>query len=188
MGREREVDGLGDSQNLFHTDTQGDKKLRFDLGERMFHNETYGLRMRKSKLDTPHIKKELLKRLAVGESQNCIAKSVGLDQSQVSRFANRGDIRAFIEQEQKRLLDAVPDAVENVKSLVREFKDIPVKETKRRELSYKASADVMKSVGLFPTPIQSQTFVNICNTKNEIISPLMWEVLRKYAESFKLTP
>ena len=57
--------------------------------------------MRKSKLDTPHIKEMVVKKLAVGESQESIAKDVGLNQSQVSRWiANREDIRSLIEQQQ----------------------------------------------------------------------------------------
>ncbi len=144
--------------------------------------------MRKSKLDTPHIKKEVIKRLAVGESQSSIANSVGLDQSQVSRFSSREDIRAFIEEEQKKLLEVVPDAVGNVMSLVREMKVIPAKDTKRRELSYKASADVLKSVGLLPTPLQSQTLVKICSSQNVFMSPVMAEALKKYGESLKLSP
>ena len=144
--------------------------------------------MRRSKLDTPHIKKEVIKRLAVGEPQNSVAKDVGLDQSQVSRFSRREDIQAFIEQEQKRLLDVVPDAVENVMSLVREMKDIPAKDTKRRELSYKASTDVLKSVGLLPTPLQSQTLVKIYSSQNVFMSPVMAEALKKYGESLKLSP
>jgi len=144
--------------------------------------------MRKSKLDTPHIKKEVIKRLAVGESQSSIANSVGLDQSQVSRFSSREDIRAFIEEEQKKLLEVVPDAVGNVMSLVREMKDIPAKDTKRRELSYKASTDVLKSVGLLPTPLQSQTLVKIYSSQNVFMSPVMAEALKKYGESLKLSP
>lgn len=144
--------------------------------------------MRKSRLDTPHIKKEIVKRLAVGESQSSIARDVGLDQSQVSRFASREDIRAFIEQEQKSLLDVVPDAVENVKCLVREMKDIPAQDTKRRELSYMATKDVLKSVGILPTPLQSQTFINITKTQHTLISPIIQEMLNKIAESFRLTP
>lgn len=142
--------------------------------------------VRKSKLDTPHIKKEITKRLAVGESQNSIARDVGLDQSQVSRWSRKEDIRAFIEQEQKKLLEVVPDAVGNVMFLVREMKDIPAKDTKRRELSYKASADVLKSVGLLPTPLQSQTLVNIYSSQNVFMSPAMAEALKKYGESLKL--
>ena len=74
--------------------------------------------MKKSKLDSPHIKAEVIKRIAVGESQSRIAGDVGLHRSQVSRFARREDIKPFIEQEQLKLLEAVPDAVENLTGLV----------------------------------------------------------------------
>jgi hypothetical protein len=112
--------------------------------------------MRKSKLDVPHIKKQVIKRLATGEPQASIAKSVGLRQPQISRFANREDIKPFIEQEQIRLAEAVPEAVDNVKDLVREMRDIPKKDIRRRELSYKASHDTLKAFGIMPTPVQSQ--------------------------------
>ena len=136
--------------------------------------------MKKSKLDAPHIKTEVVKRLAVGESQSSISKAVGLHRSQVSRFANREDIQAFIEQEQKRLLEVVPDAVENVKRLVREMKKIPKKENKRRELSFKASSDVLKSVGILPSPVQSQTLVNIYQKNiNQFIPPVIQKLLEE---------
>lgn len=47
--------------------------------------------MKRSKLDVSHIKKEVIRRLAVGESQRSIAKDVGVDHSQISRFARRED-------------------------------------------------------------------------------------------------
>ena len=74
--------------------------------------------MKRSKLDIPHIKKDVIRRLAVGESQGSIAKDVGLSQSQISRFARREDIKPFIENEQMRLIGKVPDAVDYVKSLI----------------------------------------------------------------------
>jgi hypothetical protein len=133
--------------------------------------------VRKSKLEPPHVKQEIVKRLASGESQYSIAKEVGLNRSTVCRFANRGDIRRLIEQEQRKLIEVVPDAVENVKSLVREMKEIPQEEIKRRELSYKASKDVLKSVGILPTPAHSQTFIDISQENNQIISPVVWQVI-----------
>ena len=48
--------------------------------------------MKKSKLDTPHIKQEVVKRLAVGESQRSIAMDVGVDHSRISRFIRREDV------------------------------------------------------------------------------------------------
>ena len=71
--------------------------------------------MKKSKLDTPHIRQEVMKRLAVGENKAAIARDLGLHRSDVSRFAKREDILPLIQHEQMKLVEAVPDAVENVK-------------------------------------------------------------------------
>ena len=142
--------------------------------------------MRKSKLDVPHIKKQVIKKLATGEPQASIAKSVGLCQPQISRFANREDIKPFIEQEQMRLADAVPDAVDNVMDLVREMKDIPKKDVRRRELSYKASHDTLKAFGIMPTPVQSQIVTNIYSQKN-LISPASLALLDEHNKKFSFT-
>ena len=133
--------------------------------------------MRHSKLDAPHIKEQVVKELAVGKSQNRIAKEVGLNQSSVCRFANREDISKRIEEEKHRLIEAVPDAVDNIKGLVQEMQNLPKSDIKGRELSYKASKDVLKSVGLLPTPVQSQTFVNLYQDNRKLISPELMALL-----------
>ena len=135
--------------------------------------------MKRSKLDAPHIKAQVVRQLASGESQNSISKEVGLNQSSVCRFANREDIIRLIEEEQARLLQVVPDAVQNMKDLVTEMPSIPKKDIKRRELSYKATKDVLKSVGLLPTPIQSQVFINLYQGNNQIISPVIMQILNQ---------
>ena len=139
--------------------------------------------MKKSKLDNPHIKQEVVKRVAVGESQRSIAQDVGINPSQISRFTRREDIRPFIEREQMKLAEVVPDAVENVKELVKEMKKIPKKDVKRRELSYKASRDTLKAVGIMPTPVQSQVITNIYQKTNIFQDPLVQEILRNYMKS-----
>jgi hypothetical protein len=136
-------------------------------------------KMKKSKLDIPHIRSEVVRRLAVGQTQASIARDFGLHRSNVSRFAKRGDIRPYIEQEQLKLLDAVPDAVENVKGLVREMKDLPKGDTKRRELSYRASLDTLKAVGIMPSPIQSQVITTIFDQRTQLISPVIHELLKQ---------
>lgn len=139
--------------------------------------------MRKSKLDIPHIKQEVVKRLAVGESPNSIAKDVELHPSQIYRFAKKEDVKPFIEEEQMKLLEVVPDAVENVKDLVREMKDIPKKETKRRELPYKASLDTLRAVGIMPSPVQSQIITNIYQQNNLQMSQLAQAILEEHVKS-----
>ena len=135
--------------------------------------------MRKSKLDQPHIRQRVVKGLAVGERPKEIAKDVGLHHSQIYRFAKREDIKPFIEKEQMKLVEAVPDAVENVKELVREMKKIPKKDVKRRELSYKASLDTLKAVGIMSSPVQSQVITNIYQQTSFTISPVIRALLEK---------
>ena len=139
------------------------------------------------KLDNPIIKESVIKQLAVGTPQKEIAKQVELHQSQISRFANREDVRVLIEQEQLKLLDVVPDAVECVIDLVREFKDTPKDKIQQRKLIYKAISDVLKSVGLFATPIQSQTLVNIYNdNRTDVYSPEVLALLSKTDDVFDI--
>ena len=95
------------------------------------------------KLDVQHIKDNVVKKLAVGEPQSSIAEQAGVNQSTISRFAKEDEIRQQIEEEREKLVRVLPDAVENVKDLVEEMKDIPKDDIKRRELSYKATTDVL---------------------------------------------
>ena len=139
--------------------------------------------MKKSKLDTPHIKTEVVKRLAVGESQSSISKDVGLHRSQISRFANREDIKRLVEQEQIRLLDALPDAVNNTKKLVKEMNKLPKRDVNNRKLSWEASKVIMEAGGVIPTSRISHTLVNIYQQNfNQFIPPIIQELLDKRNE------
>ncbi len=65
----------------------------------------------------------------------------------------------------------MPDAVQNVKDLVGEMKDIPKNDIKRRELSYKASNDVLKATNVFPSPQYAYNIYNDHRQQN-VITPL----------------
>ena len=142
--------------------------------------------MKKSKLDTPHIKEKVVKELAVGKSQNIIAQEVGLNQSNVCRFANKDDIKMLVEEEQKRLLEVTPDAVQVYIDLITE--DIDKKDIKRRELQLKASRDVLKTGGILPTPINSQTLINIHNENKPILSPVIMQIISSHISEVLADP
>ncbi len=120
------------------------------------------------KLD--HVKDKVVKMLAVGEPQTSIAKQVGVNQSTISRFANKDEAQILIEEEQLKLVEVLPDAVQNVKDLVEEMKGIPKDDIKRRELSYKASKDVLKATNVFPSPQYAHNIYND-NSQQTVISP-----------------
>ena len=145
--------------------------------------------MRKSKLDAPETKKSVVQELALGKSQSSIAREVGLHSTRVCRFANREDIVKLIEAESYRLYEAVPDAIQNVKDLIAEMKHIPKTETKRRELAYKASTDVLKNEGILPTAVQSQTIIDIkAQTDNQLIPPIVEKLLEIHLRDPKIAP
>jgi len=77
-------------------------------------------------------------------------------------------------------LEAFPDAVENVKEPFREMKEVPKGDTKRRELSCRASLDTLKAVGIMPSAIHSQVITTIYNDhRNQVIAPLIQELLNQ---------
>ncbi len=124
-----------------------------------------------SKLDKLPVKQEVIHKLAIGESQTSIAEQVGVNQSTISRFANKDEAQIMIEEEQLKLVEALPDAVQNVKDLVEEMKDIPKDDIKRRELSYKATKDVLKATNVFPSPQYAHNIYNDNSQNNTVISP-----------------
>ncbi len=126
-----------------------------------------------SKLDKLPVKSEVIHQLAVGEPQTSIAGQVGVDQSTISRFANEDENIQLIEKEREKLVKVLPSAVQNVKNLVEEMKDIPKDDIKRRELSYKASKDVLKATNIFPSPQFAHNIYNDNRTQTVVEPKIM---------------
>ncbi len=118
------------------------------------------------KLD--HVKDDVVKKLAIGKSQTSIAEQVGVDQSTISRFAKEDKNIQLIEEEREKLVRVLPDAVENVKTLVEGMKDVPEDNIKKLELCYKASKDTLKATGLFPSPQFAHNIYNDNRTQTVV--------------------
>ncbi len=130
-----------------------------------------------SKLNNLPVKQEVIHKLAVGEPQTSIAKQIGVDQSTISRFANKDEAQKLIEEEKQKLVEVLPDAVQNVKDLVLEMKDIPKGDNKNRELSYKATTDVLKATNVFPSPQYAQNIYNDNSQQTTVISSAFQQFL-----------
>jgi len=61
------------------------------------------------------------------------------------------------------------------------MKNIPAKETKRLEIAYKASQDVLKTAGIVPAP-QAPLIGHIYNDQRVFLSPIIEEPLGKIPE------
>jgi transcriptional regulator with XRE-family HTH domain len=145
----------------------------------LLHIRSCKVKKRQSKLDTPHIKKEAVKRLAAGESQSTVARRVGLDQSQVSRWLRKEDVAALVEKETLRLLEVVPDAIENVRYLVKGMKK--AKTDKARELGYKASQDALKVGGIMKDE-QGPVVTKIYQRNQFILSPVVQQIINQHVK------
>ncbi len=136
-----------------------------------------------SKLNKLPVKNEVIHQLAIGETQTNIAKQVGVDRSQISRFTKEDENIQLIEEEREKLVKVLPDAVENVSSLVKEMPSIPKDDIKSRELSYKASKDVLKATNIFPSPQFAHNIYNDNRQQTQIISPNVMDMFAKHAET-----
>lgn len=136
---------------------------------------------RMGKLDRPEIKKHVVQKLAAGATHKEIGKEVEIDRSAVTRYSHREDIKSLVEQEALRLTEILPDAIDEVMRIVREMKDIPKGELKEREYAYKVVRDVLKTFKIYPTPLQSQTIINIQQgQEHAALAPEVIELLRKH--------
>ncbi|MBI5967915.1 MAG: helix-turn-helix domain-containing protein [Deltaproteobacteria bacterium] len=133
--------------------------------------------MAKEKLESEAVKMGVVKAVVAGQSQEEIGRTLGVSQSTISRLINKKDVKDLLEAETLKLLESVPAAVENIRDLVEEMKRIPKKEVKRRELSYKATIELLKTAGLLPTPLQAQTLINIYKTQNLILTPIVQKMI-----------
>ena len=123
-----------------------------------------------SKLNELSVKKKVAHQLAIGKTQTDIAKQVGVDQSQISRFASKDEGIKLIEEAKEKMVEIVPKAVQNVKDLVEEMPNLAKDDIGNRKLSYNASKDVLKATNILPSPQYAQNIYND-NRKQSLITP-----------------
>jgi hypothetical protein len=133
-------------------------------------------------------RKKVVKDLASGRPQAEIAREVGINRASVCRFVKREDVKKEMEKEALRLLEALPDAVQNIKDLVWGMKSLPDGDHKNRELGYRASLKVLETAGIANTQVQNQIMVNIFNNNKTLISPLLITILDKHLTNFPDDP
>ncbi len=144
--------------------------------------------MKASRLDTPIIREKVVRDLALGRNKAEIAREVGLSRSQVSRYSQREDVREELESLFIRLVEVAPDAVSNIKTLVKGMKTLPRRDTKARELAYKASLKVLEGIGILPSQSPTVLVQNIVNSQTNIVDARTLQVLSSYLNDENTEP
>lgn len=126
----------------------------------------------------------IVKLRATGVAQAKVAKEFRVNRSTISRLEKKEDIQRLIEEENKRFLESLPCAVDNVKGLIEGFKaelgkKLPDKQ--KVEYGFKGSIKALESAGIAPGASSSVMIQNIFNQQN-LISPLASDLIDKYLE------
>lgn len=132
-----------------------------------------------------------------GTPQKDIAKGFGVSQQAISQMFCKDDMRQIIESaNQELILRTITPTIENMHWLVTSYrkttvnedgKSVPVLCKEQLNHAWDAQKEVLKATGITPYPTQPILVQNIYNdNRQQLISPVMWEVIKKYAESFKL--
>jgi len=137
--------------------------------------------MKTSKLNSPVIKVRAVRALAAGETQEVVAQAVGVDQSAISRWTKRDDIRQALEEEGMRLASSIPAAVENYKGLIGNFDKLTGEDKK---LGFRATTRLLEATGILNNPQPGSIFVSFKQNNNYFGSEAAKGILERLSDSF----
>ena len=136
-------------------------------------------------VETPVRDVEIGKMRAAGMPYQAIGDAVGLGKSRVAVICERDDVKAIIENEQKRLVSLVPSAVDNYKTWI--MRGSTTNNKDEREVAYKASTKVLESTGILNGA--PSTLVQILYNDNKtIISPVIMGLLKDFTSKIAEIP
>ncbi len=132
-----------------------------------------------------HCRKQIAKNLATGRSLVETAKEAGVSPRTVYNYRQDGEVRAMIEEAQRRMAEAVPDIVEADLAVIRKARDIIEKDKGGLEDNkvllelYRAiSKRIGQSVGILPSPTPSIFVQQHFQTNNNLsLSPEVAAIL-----------
>ena len=124
---------------------------------------------------------------ASGSSDREIGRKWGMTRQGINEIVNRGDVKALIKEiTNKMALKEGVKAYENISYCIdvyrkKKIDDMPKeKALQMRDHGFKASVKVLESLGIFESAKTSVNVQNITNTQNNIVSPMMADLIKKH--------
>lgn len=137
--------------------------------------------------------------LATGASQADVARELGVNRSTVCRWTQKEEVRARIEAEAQRLLEALPDVVEQTKRDLATANHLsrfiageegatnqtrltnPDHQLRFLEGAYRKQADLLRAAGVFASPAPSIVVQQVFNdNRTQVLSPTVVQVLGQH--------
>ena len=130
--------------------------------------------------------KQIVQRVLSGKNISQVAREVGVTNTTVYRVLKRENVKDYIEKHTMRMLEDMPEAVDNVSRLVKGMKDED--DVNKLKLCYQATRDVLTVGNVLPSQTQATFVQNIYNQQNNLImSPVIREMIEKHNSLMNFT-
>lgn len=134
---------------------------------------------------TPDMLPDVIESRARGQKWSEIEKRYDVSKGAIIHFMTRNDLRKFVDDSRNEIITStLRPTIENIRSLINGYKKMP--EGMEKDHAFKAMKWMLDSAGITPSMAQSQFTVNLYQVSNEVISPLMQDVLKNFSNTLKL--
>jgi len=139
-----------------------------------------------SRLDKPKNRKKAVQLLVGGATQGRVAGTIGVSPSAVCRWTKRPDVRGWIQKEAQKYLEALPDALQMSKNIIRAGQGESSKLLERPpgnvdhkliEMAMREGEAMRKAVGIQPTATPSHIVNNFFTNSVPGLSPIIARLL-----------
>lgn len=114
-----------------------------------------------------------------GARKKDIAIKYGLSEAHVRQILKKENIADFIEEVTKAItLKEGLEAYKNISYAIQNYRTTD--DQQLRSHGFQASMDLMKSIGVLESRNVSISIQNIQNTQNNVVSPMMQELIQKH--------
>jgi transcriptional regulator with XRE-family HTH domain len=115
-----------------------------------------------------------------GMSQREIGRKIGLKRNAVSAILNKKDIKEYIQGLTAMLVEEeAGEAYLNLSYAINSYQSKDA-DPQLREHGFKASGEVLRSLGVLESNKVSVNFTNITNSQTTIVSPVIQDLIRRH--------
>lgn len=122
---------------------------------------------------------EIAEKTIQGASVKELTLEYGLSEARIKQIQKSGSVQEFIDEVTKAIaLKEGAEAYKNISYAIQNYRT--AKDPQLRANGFSASMELMRSLGVMESQKVSIQIQNITNTQNNLISPMMQELIQKH--------